>query len=62
MNIVNSGFYLVISLLFSSEKEWKQELFAWLEVAVNQARNERFLLANSQSSEFIGVKAPVVLK
>lgn len=34
VNIVNSGFYLVVSLLFSSEKEWRQEVFAWLDVAV----------------------------
>ncbi len=33
VNIINSGFYLVISLLFSSEKEWQQEKHAWLEVA-----------------------------
>ena len=39
VNIVNSGFYLVISLLFSSEKEWRKEIYAWLEVAVTQARN-----------------------
>ena len=44
VNLVNSGFYLVISLLFSSLDEWKVEKRAWLKVAVAQARNHSFLV------------------
>lgn len=59
VNLVNSGFYLVISLLFSSLDEWKVEKRAWLKVAVAQARNHSFLV---KLDTLTGVKGPVKLR